>query len=116
MRGVCEDTGSPAIASTCFKVSLPFSNYHIQRHLQDYNLSLPYCTGLQALEMPFSIHPLYLPEDSMVAGTKQRSLRWTLGLDSVLEPETGPQPASNTLRLMIILIVYLILIKSVVGS
>lgn len=91
-----------------------FSNYHTQRHLQDYNLYLPYCSGLPVLEMPFSIHSLYLHKYSLVAENKQSSLHWTLGLNSALEPEKGPWPASHTIRLAIILIIYLIHIKSVV--
>lgn len=114
MRGVSEDPRSSAITS--FRGFSSFSNYHTQRHLQDYSLYFPYCSSLQAPAMPFSVHPLYLHEDSRVAANKQSSFRSTLGLDLVLEPETGPRPASNTLRLMIILIIYLIPIKSVVGG
>lgn len=50
-----------------------FNSYHTQRHVQDYHFYLP-CSGLQALEMPYSIHPLYLHGYSIVAENKQNSL------------------------------------------
>jgi len=71
MRGVYEDSVSSDLKSLIRDCSY-FSNYHTPRHLEDYNLYLPYCSRLQALETPFSVHPLCLHIYIIVAENKAR--------------------------------------------